>query len=294
MVNGWYTQHEPNVSSTRLNRGVHHSTQILGTPRLHSLLQSYPACWTAGPGAWGVCSSSARLRPGWKCRTAGLWCTGCPSGQRQLLWGSSGTCAPPAPVTPWGKRTWIAHERGRRTMSVRVTMFPDRKGHQRTLSGVTTQNLSCSEIGTSCKKERSQRIKIHQYLLFISWGRRRRKWTSVSQWRPGRAPTGQRWRRPSGTRRRWLRPVGTKNIKIKQMLSHKEKEGFFHSSNFRWKDSPRAQSPGAKLGNFLGRKAALAPNGSLEINTFVNCHLCGQVALWIVYCQLNMDDINQI
>lgn len=117
-------------------------------------LQSYPACCTSGPGAWGVCSSSARLRLGWRCRTAGLWCTGCPSGQRQLLWGSSGTCAPPAPVTPWGKRTWRAHDvgpcrwEGQCFQTERVILQ-----RQRALSEVTTQNLSCSEIGTSCKKK---------------------------------------------------------------------------------------------------------------------------------------------
>lgn len=130
-------------------------------------LQSYPACWPSGPGAWGVCSSSARLRPGWRCRTAGPWCTGCPYGRRHFLWGSSGTCAPPAPVTPWGKRTWRAHQRGRWTMSVRGTVFSDSKGHlsvwKHCPSEVTTQNLSGSKIGTSCEKRDLREVTKKKY-----------------------------------------------------------------------------------------------------------------------------------
>ena len=60
---------------------------------------SYLVCQTCGAGTWWVCSSSPPLQPGWRCRTAGRWCTGCPAGRPLLSSDSSGSSAPWGPVT---------------------------------------------------------------------------------------------------------------------------------------------------------------------------------------------------
>lgn len=167
-------------------------------------------------------------------------------------------------------------------MSVRGTMFPDRKGHQRALSGVTTQNLSCSEIGTSCEKsasERSQRIKIHQYICYSSL-----EGEGGESEHQSHSDVGVELQQGSGDVGRQGHVVadsallGQKTLKSNKCLATRRQRAFFTAATSGGRILP-AQSSGAKPGNFIGRKAALAPNGSLEMNTFVNCHLCCQETL---------------
>lgn len=142
-------------------------------------------------------------------------------------------------------------------MSVRGTMFPDRKGHQRASSGVTTQNLSCSEIGTSCEKsasERSQRMKIHRYICYSSL-----EGEGGESEHQSHSDVGVELQQGSGDVGRQGHVVadsalsGQKNIKIKQMLSHKETEGFFFTAATSGGRILPAQSSGVKPGNFLGK-----------------------------------------
>lgn len=60
--------------------------------------------------------------------------------------------------------------------------------------------------------------------------------------------------------------LGQKPLKLNKCLATRRQRDFFPNSSFRSKDSPG----GAKRGECQGRKAALSPTGSLEINTFVN------------------------